>query len=251
MIDDKKSTTPKKKKAVTKKVVNGKSAKKKTRKASEKTAARKTRLKPEERVAIKKKLVAHFGASKIATAIEHCTKKNELDTILIQWKKKLEQELEDEQRDIKDYYEQIDDEYKRVGRPKSLFNWKEMEFLCSIGCTLDEIAGFFQCSKTTIQERIKEEYDGKTFTEYYEGFSQGIKVSLRRKQLAVALDGDVAMLKWLGVNILGQKNKLDFEGEIKVNSWVDLMNNLEPEKDKNNVDPTGCIHNGASNVPSD
>ena len=230
--DDTKS--PKKKKAITKKAVNGGTKKKKTRKASEKTAARATRLKPDERVSIKKRLVAHFGASKVATAIEHITKKKDLDTFLLQWKKKLEQEIEAEERDVASYYEQIDEEYKRVGRPKSVFNFKEMEFLCSIGCTLDEIAGFFQCSKTTIQERIKDEFDGKTFTEYYEGFSQGIKVSLRRKQLAVALEGDVGMLKWLGVNILGQKNKLEFEGEVKVNSWVDLVNNLEPEKNVNN-----------------
>ena len=247
MSNDKKS--PKKKKANTKKTTDGGTKKKKTRKASEKTASRVARLKPEERVSIKKRLVAHFGASKIATAIEFVTKKKDLDTFLLQWKKKLEQEIEDQERDVADYYEQIDEEYKKVGRPKSIFNWKEMQYLCSIGCTLEEIAGFFQCSKTTIQERIREEFD-QSFTEYYEGFSQGIKVSLRRKQLQVALDGSESMLKWLGVNILGQKNKIDFEGEVKVNSWVDLVNNLEPEK--NNAMPDkGSIHNGASNVPDD
>lgn len=200
-----------------------------TRKASKKTAARKSRLKPNEREDIKRKLIGHFGKSQVGTILKECVRKLDYDRVLLLWKKKLEEEIEAQERDVREYYLEIDAEYKSVGRPKSVFNWKEFEHLCSIGCTLDEMAGFFQISKTAMQDRVREEFN-ETFTERYEKLSQGIKVSLRRKQIKVAMDGDVPMLKFLGKNILGQKEKIDFDGEVKVNSWVDLINNLEPEK---------------------
>ena len=225
------ATTTKKKKAATSKKAVRKTAKKKTRKASEKTAARTSRLKPNEREDIKRKLIAHFGTTKIGGALEPCLKKKDYETVLLQWKKKMEQEIEAEERNVVDYYKEIDAEYKAVGRPKSVFNWREFEFLCSIGCTLDELAGFFQMSKSAVQDRVKEEY-GETFTERYEKLSQGIKISLRRRQIKSAMDGSDTMLKFLGKNVLGQKEQIDFEGEVKVNSWVDLMNNLDPNAEK-------------------
>ena len=231
MKDEKKPT--KKKKAVTKKKADGTAKKKKTGKASEKTANRKARLKAHERLDIKRKIIAHFGKSKIAVALENCKFKQDQDAVLLHWKKKLEQEIEAEERDVSDYYAEIDKEYKSVGRPRSVFNWKEFEYLCSIGCLLEEMAGFFQITKLCLQDKVKAEYN-ETFSERYEKLSQGMNVALRRKQFHVAMEGDTAMLKFLGKNKLGQKEKIDFDGEVKVNSWVDLMNNLEdrPEKEK-------------------
>jgi AraC-like DNA-binding protein len=226
-------TTTKKKKVTTKKATNTGATKKKTTKKASKKGPRKTPLKKREREAIKKRLVTHYGVTVIGKALENATKPNEEEVVLIQWRKKLEQELEDEQRDIDEYYKSIDSEYKKVGRPKSVLNWKEFEYLCSIGCTLDEIAGFFQMSKRALQDKVKAEFD-ETFSERYEKLSQGMKVSLRRKQFQVAMDGDTKMLTFLGKNVLGQKEKLDFEGEVKVNSWVDLVNNLDPENANDN-----------------
>lgn len=217
---------------------NGPVPKKQARKASEKTAERKAALKPTERADIKRKLVKHFGKTKIERALSNCGFKYEQDTVLLQWKKKLEQEIEDQEREVADYYSEIDAEYKRVGRPKSVFNWREFEYLCSIRCTLEEIAGFFQKSKTYIQDIVKDEY-GETFSERYEKLSQGMNIAIRRKQLQVALDGDTKMLTFLGKNVLGQKEKVEFEGEVKVNSWVDLVNNLEPEKKKEETEIKG------------
>jgi hypothetical protein len=43
------------------------------------------------------------------------------------------------------------------------------------------------------------------------------------------MEGDTQMLKFLGKNMLGQKEKVEFDGEVKVNSWVDLITNIDPD----------------------
>lgn len=209
----------------------------KAAKASEKTGARKARLKPAERESYRKKITEYFGASKIDKVLVKAPNIKELEILIVQFKKKMEQELEDEKRDIEEYYKKIDAEYKTVGRPKSVFNEKELKYLCSIHCTLEEIAGFFQMNKDVLRRRIKEEY-GISWTEFYERNSQGSKVSLRRRQIQAAMEGDTAMLKFLGKNMLGQKEKVEFDGEVKVNSWVDLITNIDPGG-TNSVDTEG------------
>ncbi len=173
-------------------------------------------------------MVAHFGASFVDKALLGCAVISHLDEALKDLRLRMEKEVEHDEADAKEYFEKIDAEYKTIGRPKSVFNWREIEYLCSINCSIQEIAGFFQVSKDTIMRRIKEEY-GINWAEYYERNSQGTRVALRRRQVQAAMEGSDAMLKFLGKNLLGQKEKIDFEGEVKVNSWVDLMNNLDDE----------------------
>lgn len=225
---------PKKKGGRPKGVKNGQGKNSKAKqkvKASEKTEARKSRLRPAEREDIRNKITKHFGASKIDKALVHAKKVADLDPILLQFKKTMEAELEDERREVEEYYKKIDAEYKTVGRPKSVFNERELKYLCSIHCTLDEIAGFFQMHKDTLKRKIKEEY-GITWSVFYEQNSQGSKVALRRRQIQAAMEGDTQMLKFLGKNMLGQKEKVEFDGEVKVNSWVDLISNLEDKPNK-------------------
>ena len=206
--------------------------KKVVKKASEKTAKRKAPFSVKERENIKRLLIAHYGASKIAKALEPCVKVSQYNVVYKHWKRKMEIELEQQRVDAEAYYKTIDSEYKSIGRPKSELNWTEFDFLCSIGCTLEEIAGFFQLNKNSLALRVKEEF-GETFPVRYEKLSQGVKISLRRAQIKKAILGeDGPMQKFLGINMLGQKNKIDFEGEVKVNSWVDLVQNLEDEEKK-------------------
>lgn len=224
-----KATATKKKAGRPKGVKNGQGKKKATRKkASEKTAIRKSRLNPKERAGHRAKITEYFGASKVDKILVKAQNLGEQETLILQLKKQMESELEQEKRDVEEYYAQIDAEYKKVGRPKSVFNERELKYLCSIHCTLEEIAGFFQMNKQILSRKIKEEY-GLSWTQFYERNCQGSKVSLRRRQIQAAMEGDTQMLKFLGINMLGQKNKLDFEGEVKVNSWVDLLKNLDPE----------------------
>lgn len=199
--------------------------KKKFKTQSERTKARKTRMSPEDREKVRATLVTYFGAKVVEKALSQVTRKDDEQSVLIELKYRMEREIEEQELEVAEYFKKIDAEFRSVGRPKSVFNWREMEYLCSIGCTLEEIAGFFQLASSTVMEKVKEEY-GLTFNQYYERHSQGIKVALRRRQLRAAMDGDTQMLKFLGKNILGQKEKVDFDGQVKVNSWVDLVKNL-------------------------
>lgn len=98
----------------------------------------------------------------------------------------------------------------RTGRPKIQINWEEFEKLCSLHCTLVEIAEWFKCSEDTIERAVQREYK-TTFAEIYKKKSSRGKVSLRRRQYEIALSGNVTMLIWLGKQCLDQKDKHDVQ----------------------------------------
>jgi len=93
-----------------------------------------------------------------------------------------------------------------MGRPKIEIDWDEFNKLCNMQCTLVEIAGWFDCSEDTIERRVKEKYE-ITFAEHYKKKSAKGKISLRRKQTDIALNGNVTMLIWLGKQYLDQSDK--------------------------------------------
>lgn len=43
----------------------------------------------------------------------------------------------------------------KMGRPKIIIDWEQLEKLCQIQCTLEEVAGWFQCSEDAIQSAIQ------------------------------------------------------------------------------------------------
>ena len=96
----------------------------------------------------------------------------------------------------------------KMGRPKIEIKWNEIEKLCQMLCTLVEIAGWFRCSEDTIERRCKEEKKC-TFADFYKRYSSGGKISIRRAQYKAAMNGNVAMLIWLGKQHLGQRDKFD------------------------------------------
>ena len=88
---------------------------------------------------------------------------------------------------------------KSPGRPKKYnLDTKQVEQLAGFGCTDTEIASFFNISRTTL-ERNYEQYMTK-------GRESG-KIRLRQMQWASAKKGNVAMLIWLGKQLLGQSDK--------------------------------------------
>ena len=88
---------------------------------------------------------------------------------------------------------------KSVGRPKKYnLDTKQVEQLAGFGCTDTEIASFFNISRTTL-ERNYEQYMTK-------GRESG-KIRLRQYQWSAAKKGNVAMLIWLGKQLLGQSDK--------------------------------------------
>lgn len=93
-----------------------------------------------------------------------------------------------------------------TGRPQKEIDKKIFENLCGLQCTLEEIAGVFDCSVDTIERWCKREY-GETFAETYKKHSAKGKMSLRRIQFKLA-EKSAAMAIFLGKNYLGQKDNI-------------------------------------------
>ncbi len=93
-----------------------------------------------------------------------------------------------------------------TGRPKKEIDKKIFENLCGLQCTLEEIAGVFDCSPDTIERWCKREYK-ETFAEVYKKHSAKGKTSLRRTQFKLA-EKSAAMAIFLGKNYLGQKDNI-------------------------------------------
>jgi hypothetical protein len=100
----------------------------------------------------------------------------------------------------------------------------QFEDLCGLMCTLVEIAHFFDCSEDTIERWCKRTYD-KTFKEAYSIYREKGRVSLRRKQMALAKQ-NAAMAIFLGKNYLGQSDKV--EAEVDTNITVKIDYGTEP-----------------------
>lgn len=88
------------------------------------------------------------------------------------------------------------------GRPKTEVNEDVVIALASIGCTGEEIATYLGCSRTTIFAR---------FSDCLEKGHTDQRVSLRRKQFELAMQGDKTMLVWLGKQYLGQADRREVE----------------------------------------
>ena len=96
-----------------------------------------------------------------------------------------------------------------MGRPRKPFSRHEFEKLCRYQSTIEEIACWFDCEVDTIQRRVLEEY-GTTFAVVFRRYRGHGKVSLRRRQFQKAMEGDSRMLKYLGANWLGQRERVEF-----------------------------------------
>tara|TARA_R110002096_G_C14093614_1_gene678011 strand:- start:137 stop:508 length:372 start_codon:yes stop_codon:yes gene_type:complete len=104
---------------------------------------------------------------------------------------------------------------EKGGRPLTEIDYKTLDKLCAIHCTGEEIAGILNIDYDTLNRRLEE--DGNAgFTDYYKKKSATGKMSLRRKQIEVALEGNPTMLIWMGKQHLDQKDaqKLEHSGEM-------------------------------------
>jgi hypothetical protein len=84
-----------------------------------------------------------------------------------------------------------------VGRDKKVIDPDEVEKLAAIGCKDSEIADWFGIKQDTLRYN---------FADQLTKGREGLKQSLRRAQLNLALNGNAVMLIWLGKNILGQSD---------------------------------------------
>jgi len=94
-------------------------------------------------------------------------------------------------------------EEANMARPRIEIDKSQFEKLCSIQCTQEEIAGFFNCSPDTIERWCKREYK-EGFAEIYSKKRGVGKISLRRSQFRMA-ETNPTMAIWLGKQYLGQR----------------------------------------------
>ena len=96
-----------------------------------------------------------------------------------------------------------------MARPRIDIDKEQFEKLCSIQCTIEEMAGFFDCSADTIRRWCKREYK-EDYASVYEKKRGVGKISLRRSQFRMA-ETNSTMAIWLGKQYLGQREQKDIE----------------------------------------
>ena len=89
----------------------------------------------------------------------------------------------------------------------------QIRLLASYGCTNEEIAHVARVSVRTLYRRFKAPIDDGRID---------LCISIRRLQYLKAVDGNVAMLIWLGKQYLGQRDKHDQMINSKSDIVIDL-----------------------------
>ena len=120
---------------------------------------------------------------------------------------------------------------KKVGRPKTNIDKSNFEKLCQMQCTLEEIAGFFDCCDDTINNWCKEVYDDN-FSGVYKKKSMAGKISLRRNQFKIA-ENNASMAIFLGKQYLGQRDNIEVEHK-DLSKIEELLNKIDKEANNDN-----------------
>jgi hypothetical protein len=111
-----------------------------------------------------------------------------------------------------------------VARPEAKIDLAELEKLCGMQCTDEEVAAFFGVSTRTIERR-------RTVEKFREIMDQGRakgRVSVRRSLFKLANAGNIAAAIFLSKNLLGYKDVVNTEhtglagGPIQLTSKPDL-----------------------------
>lgn len=125
---------------------------------------------------------------------------------------------------------QVDTEPKKMGRPRKEINADEFVKLCGLQCTLNEIAGFFDCSEDTIENWCKREYNA-TFSDTFKKYSAGGKLTLRRNMLRLS-EKSASMAIFLAKNWLGMTDNVEVKADTSLmQSLLDVVNG------KNEIQP--------------
>lgn len=104
---------------------------------------------------------------------------------------------------------------RAAGGPRKTVNWRQVDEMCKIQCTGEEMAAVLGIDYDTLGARCREEH-GVKVSDYIEQKRRHGKASLRRRQWLAAKEGNTSMLIWLGKN------------------WLNQTDNPEPPKDPDN-----------------
>ena len=118
----------------------------------------------------------------------------------------------------------------KTGRPRIQFDLKEIESLGKLHCTYEEMAGWLGHDEETIRDRMQNE---PAFLGAYKKGAGQTKMSLRRKQLQAAMDGNITMMIWMGKQLLGQTDKsetVEISGTMSCREAADILKKLKSDK---------------------
>jgi len=93
-----------------------------------------------------------------------------------------------------------------MARPKKPIDLEKVELLASYGCTQTEIASELSVTDRTLRANA---------AEAWQRGRDRLKMSLRRQQVKLAMDGDRGMLIWLGKQLLDQRDQQAVEVDDK------------------------------------
>src|SRR5712671_6294690 len=88
----------------------------------------------------------------------------------------------------------------------------ELEKLCQLQCTDEEIAAWFNVSTRTIERRRLEPEFAEVMTR---GKAKG-RISVRRMQMKLLEEGNATMGVWLGKQILGQADQISIGSSVEI-----------------------------------
>ena len=94
-----------------------------------------------------------------------------------------------------------------MARPKAKIDLVELEKLCGMQCTAEEVAAFFSVSTRTIERRRQV----KRFREVIDRAKAKGRVSIRRNLFRLAGAGNIAAVIFLAKNLLGYRDVVNTE----------------------------------------
>jgi len=121
-----------------------------------------------------------------------------------------------------------------MARPKAKIDLAELEKLCAMQCTDEEIAAFFGVSTKTVERRRKVQ----RFSDVMDQARAKGRVSVRRNLFRLASNGNVAAAIFLAKNLLGYRDIIASElsgpdgRPISIDSRPDLSNLSDEELDQ-------------------
>jgi hypothetical protein len=96
---------------------------------------------------------------------------------------------------------------------KSEIDWDTVGEFLRAQCSGVEIAEMIGIHENTLYNRCKEDL-GLEFVAFSQQKKSDGKVSLKKKQYDIAMQGDKTMLVWLGKQLLGQKDKNEIDQNV-------------------------------------
>ncbi len=103
-------------------------------------------------------------------------------------------------------------------------NWTQIEAMCQLMCTAEEVASVFKCTRRALQNRCIKD-NGMKWETFFEKHCAGGKVSIRRDLFTESKKGNVAASIFLAKNYLGMKDNQELN--VKLTKSAEELSDAE------------------------